>query len=464
MEKIKIGYLPLYIKLYDDSNPHYRDPMVEHMNMMISMLESQGLEIIKASVCRTETEFEEAIKIFNNSDIAAVITQHLAYSPSLESINSLKKLNYPIIILDTTPDYSIVSCAGYKNCISANHGIHGVQDMCNLLQKNGIPFHLCTGHALHSEVISEVVGLCKAAKVAELFKNSKIGSIGGSFKGMGDFLISPEKLKKTIGAEVFNFNKENYEEIVSSVSEKEINNEIKWEKLHFTSEIKDEKNYKKSILSGLVVRKWMEENNIDSCTINFLDLDKCGLPKMPFTECSKIMMKGKGYAGEGDVLTAGLVGALLTVYPNTTFTEMFCPDWEKNVILLSHMGEMNFNLSQWKPVLADLPFNYNSCGNTSAAYGCLRKGKAILINLNPMQNKFKMIVSEVDMMDYGLEFGAYRYSNQGWLKPSMPITKFLKEYSINGGTHHSALVYNANINEIITFGKMMGFEIVKIGE
>jgi len=26
MKKIKVGYLPLYIKLYDDSNPHYRDP------------------------------------------------------------------------------------------------------------------------------------------------------------------------------------------------------------------------------------------------------------------------------------------------------------------------------------------------------------------------------------------------------------------------------------------------------
>ena len=31
MKKIKVGYLPLYIKLYDDSNPHYRDPMVDYM-------------------------------------------------------------------------------------------------------------------------------------------------------------------------------------------------------------------------------------------------------------------------------------------------------------------------------------------------------------------------------------------------------------------------------------------------
>ena len=39
-----------------------------------------------------------------------------------------------------TPDYELISCAGYKNCITPNHGIHGVQDMCNLLKRNGKPY------------------------------------------------------------------------------------------------------------------------------------------------------------------------------------------------------------------------------------------------------------------------------------------------------------------------------------
>ena len=53
MKKIKVGYLPLYIKLYDDSNPHYRDPMVDYMHMLIKMLESQGLVVVLADeVCR----------------------------------------------------------------------------------------------------------------------------------------------------------------------------------------------------------------------------------------------------------------------------------------------------------------------------------------------------------------------------------------------------------------------------
>ena len=93
MERIKVGYLPLYIKLYDDSDPHYRDPMVQYMHMLVSMLEAQGLEVVMADeVCRTKPEFERAAQKFNAEGVVAVITQHLAYSPSLESIDALLKL------------------------------------------------------------------------------------------------------------------------------------------------------------------------------------------------------------------------------------------------------------------------------------------------------------------------------------------------------------------------------------
>ena len=101
-KKIKVGYLPLYIKLYDDSNPHERDSMVAYMEMLIRMLESQGLEIVRTDeICRIKPEFDKAAEKFNNADVAAVITQNLAYSPSLESIKAILSLKAPIVVFDT---------------------------------------------------------------------------------------------------------------------------------------------------------------------------------------------------------------------------------------------------------------------------------------------------------------------------------------------------------------------------
>ena len=470
-EKIKVGYLPLYIKLYDDSNPHYRDYMVDYMNMLIKMLESQGIEVVEADeVCRIAPEFERAAKKFNDADVTAVITQHLAYSPALESLASLLTLKAPIIVFDTTPDYELLSVANYEGRISPNHGIHGVQDMCNLLKRNNKPYYLCCGHALHSEVVSEVVGMCRAAAAAKAYKTMTVGSVGGSFTNMGDFLVSDEEYKSSIGCTVKYMTPEVVKEYVAKVTPEEVEAEIVYDKANYNVKVANEEAYKAATLSGLAVRKWMEAENIGSATVNFLTLDICGLPKMPFVECCKIMQNYKGYAGEGDVLTAGLVGSLMSVYPNTMFTEMFCPDWEKNLILMSHMGESNPNLAAWKPLVTDCPFNYNSCGDTVAMYNCYRDGKAVIVNLAPTAphgevmkgENYNLICTEVELLPVGLENGAYGTSTQGWVKPCKPVKEFLKEYSYAGGTHHSAMVYDVDIEEIKAFGRMMGFNVVEI--
>lgn len=463
MEKIKVGYLPLYIKLYDDSIPNYRDPMVNYMNMLVSMLETQGLEVVMADeVCRIKPEFERAAQKFNAEGVTAVITQHLAYSPSLESIDALLKLEAPIIVFDTTLDYELIQVANYEGRINANHGIHGVQDMCNLLKRNGKPYYICAGHALHSEVLSEVVGMCRAAAVAKAYRNAKVGSVGGSFTGMGDFLVSDERYRKDIGAEVSYMTPDTVKEYLAKVTDEEVAEEIARDTAKYTVNVTFAEEYKLATKSGLAIRKWMEDKKLTACTVNFLTLDICGLPKMPFPECCKILERGMGYAGEGDVLTAGLVGALFSVYPNTTFTEMFCPDWQQDVILMSHMGESNPSLAQWKPTICDCPFNWNSCGDTVAMYSCGREGNVALVNLAPMNDSFTLVICPGKMLNVGLEHGAYRNATQGWFKPNKKLPQFLKEYSLHGGTHHSAMVYDANIEELKAFGTMMGFDVVVI--
>ena len=73
MKKIKVGYLPLYIKLYDDSDPHYRDPMVRYMHTLIDMLTAQGIEVVEADeICRVKEEFDRAAAKFNDADVDAV--------------------------------------------------------------------------------------------------------------------------------------------------------------------------------------------------------------------------------------------------------------------------------------------------------------------------------------------------------------------------------------------------------
>jgi len=101
--------------------------MVAYMAKLTAMIESQGIELVQADqVCRTKPEFEAAVKKFTDAGVAAVITQHLAYSPSLESIDVLLRLEIPIIVFDTTVDYGLIRTADFYDGVPANHGIHEV--------------------------------------------------------------------------------------------------------------------------------------------------------------------------------------------------------------------------------------------------------------------------------------------------------------------------------------------------
>ena len=462
MKKIKVGYLPFYIKLYDDSNIKWRDSVVAYMNKLIKMIEDKGFEVVPADeVCRIKPEFDRAAAKFNaDGDICAVITQHLAYSPSLESIEALKSLRAPIIVFDTTPDLELIKYAETEDRIMDNHGIHGVQDMCNMLKRNGVPYELCVGHASMPGVLDELCGYIRAAYAAKCFKTARIGMVGGEFEGMGDFRITDKEYEEKIGVKTVRMTKADTEKYLAEITDDEINAEIEYDKEHYTVKVENEENYKAAVRSGLAVRKWMEAECLDGVTVNFLHTDESGLPKMPFVECCKVMERGQGYAGEGDNLTAGLVASLIRAFPDTTFTEMFCPDWKEDTVLLSHMGEMNPRLTQQKPRITDKPFNYNSCGDTVSLNGCFKTGSAVLVNLAPSKDGFTLILADVQIVQSGTTDAAYKNEVRGWMKHSyLPLQEFLKEYSLCGGTHHSALVYGADALTLEAFGRIMGFDV-----
>ena len=63
--------------------------------------------------------------------------------------------------------------------------------------------------------------------------------------------------------------------------EEEIDAEIASDQAKYDCEITFAQPYREATRSGLAVRKWMEDKKLDACTVNFLTLDICGLPKMP---------------------------------------------------------------------------------------------------------------------------------------------------------------------------------------
>jgi L-arabinose isomerase len=211
------------------------------------------------------------------------------------------------------------------------------------------------------------------------------------------------------------------------------------------------------------VEKWVAQERLDAFSFNFLSIDRSlGLDTVPFLAASKLLARGVGYGGEGDLLTASLGAALAAVWPETSFSEMFCPDWERGTVYLSHMGECNWRLLAGKPLLLEMDYKWSRAANPVYLAGRFKPGDFLLVNLAPMARGYRLIAAPARMLEVP---GADRMerSVRGWFQPPLPLAEFLAAYSSLGGTHHLALSYGASADTVAAFGRMMGWDTQAIG-
>jgi L-arabinose isomerase len=462
MAKAKIGLLPLYLQLYagmDDETQRRR--IGEFPRTIAAEFEKRGLAVVVAPVCRVQKEFAAAVRKLEAENVDALVTLHLAYSPSLESSDALAGTRLPLIVLDTTPTWSYAPDQDPDE-LHYNHGIHGVQDMCNLLLRNGKPFLIEAGHWQKSDVLDRVAAHVIPARMAAAMRAGKVGILGTAFKGMGDFFVPAAKIKSSIGASVKSMDRETLQKILATIKPADVQREVAADEARYDRDGTSADAHARSVKLGLAIRRWAEKEGLTALTFSFLDMKKKdGYLTAPFLEMSKAMERGLGYAGEGDTLTALLVGALCTGFPETSFTEMFCPDWEHDTLFLSHMGEVNPRLLAGRPRMREMDYHYSSTANPALIVGRFKPGDVMLVNLAPTAEGYRLVIAPAVMLDVT---GADRHGEaiRGWFKPRLPVPEFLAAYSRVGGTHHLAVTYARDTKPFEQFGSLMGWEVTLI--
>jgi L-arabinose isomerase len=463
MDRPNIGLLPLYLELYDRVLPQLRAQVIPLADAVCAAFEQRGIAVTGAGVCCTREHIADALAKFDRNGVHLIVTLHLAYSPSLEAAEPLVAAPQPILMLDTTLDAAFGRNVDPVRLL-LNHGIHGVQDLAAVLRRHRKPYEVVAGHMSDPRVMAFAEGRARAAWAAALLRRMQALSIGGPLEGMGDFVVAPATLERTLGIRCDTIGPEALGAAVESISKEAIETEQELDTQHYRLEI-DPEVHRRSLRIGLGLRRYLEEGGYGAFSMNF-DAFQSGTPPIdtvPFLECSKAMARGIGYAGEGDVLTASLMGVLQRAFGMTSFTEMFCPDWAGNSIFLSHMAEFNPELAAAKPLLYEKDYTLSAARNPAALALAPKPGPGTLVNLAPgADDTFRLIVSPVEVLEDGTHPGIDRWV-RGWIRPPIPVADFLASYSQLGGTHHSVLMLGQHMDAVSAFGRMTGMEVCQLG-
>ncbi len=458
------GLLPFYLKLYDDYLPERRNGFSAFVQRITDQLEQRGIEVRTAPVCRVESEFQGAITKLEQDGADCIVTLHLAYSPSLEALEVFCATRLPIIILDATMDADFGRSVDPAR-IMYNHGVHGVMDFASMLRRRRRHFEIVAGHDSDPSLFRRVSERVNAAVIANALRGSKVLRVGHTFAGMGDFAVAEDVLAAKLGITVRQIGLDVLDQAVEQISDAEVAEEVAVDRQRFDCELPPG-HHARSVRVGLGLRRIVEREGYQALSVNFQAFDRGdrAADTMPFLEISKGMARGIGYGGEGDVLTAALVGALARVFGAVTFTEIFCADWAGNSLFLSHMGEINPAIAAAKPRVISKPFFLGGSRDPAVLTCAAKPGPAVFVNLAPgPDDSFSLIVAPVEVLPEGGGLAqAMRDVIRVWVRPCGGVAPFLEAYSRAGGTHHSALVLGEHVESIKAFGRMIGLGIQEI--
>ena len=425
---------------------------------------SIGNEVISFPVITSmEKAWDTCIKLLaGNLDAAVFCFSVWSEDEYLLAFKDFMKIK-PSIIWGYTP---------YKNApkrsdiltLFKNSGIVGTVEGFGTVVKMGAkPFYVF-GSSLDKKPVDEINKIIKAAKVYKDLKTAKIGLLPYRNFQMIITYVDEFRLYSQIGPVIEYVSCLQLKKASEKISDNKVNNYVKEIKNKFKVDkrITDD-NLFKSAKASLGLEKIINDYKLNGLALSDLNPELhevMGLRPCLYPESlarSEVVVGNEGDLGG---TTAMLILRKLTGNP-VMFTEIFNLDYEANTIGTGHAGPSNYLAAQGDDKVTITP-DYELMDATSDIGGVWmefigKPGKVTILNFICTNDNFQMTILNGESLGGEVRFDGYPHY---CIKIDPEMTDFLKSNSLNGTSHHWAVV-NGNVKEELSYlADMLGIKKV----
>ncbi|MCP4197698.1 MAG: hypothetical protein GY762_11170 [Proteobacteria bacterium] len=461
--KAKIGLLGLMFDLYERW-PEMKPTLAEFADELAETL-SPFAEVDFPGVCTTREQVEQVVADFEADGRDLLMVVLLSYTPSHVSLPALLRTSLPILIFNTQQLFAVTQETASLDT-TLNHGMHGVQDLSNVLLRAGREFNLVTGHYKNEQALAQIKGWCDAARTVKATRNMKIGLVGYPMEGMGDFAIDETALLSQVGVMVRHIAMKDVAAQAQAAPQAALDQQMAEDRqqFRFQDAITSEMHEASSRLEW-ALREILRQRGMHGFAAHFMAIgDEGRLDTLPFLASSKLLGEGYGFGGEGDVTSAAAVALMQTLCGEANFTEMFTMDFAGNAALMMHMGEGNYKMARRDEPIhllrSELRLIDLKVDPLLLAFS-LEPGEVTLVSLTTVAGgKLKFVVTEGEVVDfpYIADLGRPHFK----FRPDGDLSDFLTRFSRAGGSHHQALVYGRWGDTVEKIAVLLGIEFRRV--
>jgi L-arabinose isomerase len=461
--KPRIGILGIMQDLYDEMIPGIAQRQEGYAAEIAAHLEDVA-DFFPSKAIKYREDAERAMREFESAELDGVMVVMLTYGPAMRVARLLSESKLPVLLANIQPEPNVTPAWDMAD-MTYNQGVHGAQDTANSMVRAGKQFAVLTDDWRAGTFRADVERWARAAAAVTAWKKLKVAIFGYAMNEMGDIRVDESALVRTLGPAIISVAQGDLWRGMQEVSDSTIEAIIAFENDRFeidprlsATERTDHARMQAAIEAIL------NERGFGAYTAHFDAIGEDGrFSRLPLAAASTLMARGYGYAAEGDVLTACLVYAGHKLIGEAHFTEMYAMDFPSDSVLMSHMGEGNWQIARTdRPVkLIKRPLGIGRLDDPPTFLFQYQPGPATLATLVSLEGeRFRLVVAEGENLD-SQELPALEMP-YGQFRPASGLRQCLNAWLTNGGPHHEVMNLGHHAAEWKVFCQLAGIEFVQV--
>jgi L-arabinose isomerase len=433
----RIGLLGIMQELYDEMVPGITEHQEGYAREVAERLGSVAqVEFVRAA--RNRGDVEQITRELVAAGVDGIAIVMLTYGPAMRTVRALLGAPVPLLLANIQPERTVA--AGWTmDDLTYNQGIHGAQDQANALVRADIPFSVVTGDWRSDRFAAGFADWAAAAQAVTRLRHSRIALLGYPMNGMGDILPDPNALLRRLGTMIVSEDLGGLVGRIDAVPDAAVDALLAehGERFAVAADLPRERHAYAARME-LAIRALLEEETYAGFTFHFDSFGGDGrFRQLPLLAASDLMAAGYGFAAEGDTNTCTLMCAAQTMIGQAHFSEMYAMDWERDSLLISHMGEGNWRIARSdRPVrLIDRPLGIGRLDNPPTPVFSAAPGPATTAALVQVDGEYmRLVVGYGEVLDTPelpkVEMHHFHF------RPDSGMEPFMDAWLRRGAPHH----------------------------
>ncbi len=452
------------------------DNLMGYHAVVRGMIEENGVVVKDYGMVDTSIAGYETLEKMKGDQLDVIFCDMVTYATSSTFAPIIRNMDVPVILVALQPlegmDYS-------KACTFMqleNDNICSVPEFTGVAVRLGKKVSDVIIGTLYNDdrAKAEIREWCEIAKVLHDLKGARMGLMGHVLEAMYDMHADPTAISAAFGVHVPLLEIDDVIKLYYTITDSEIEDKKKviCQEFDMPDPVSDpvtvkltEADLYQAAKTAVALDRLVEKYKLTGLAYYYEGLDNTlhrQIASSFIVGNSMLNAQGVPMCGEYDIKTCIAMLIMDRLDIGGSFAEFHPFDFREDFILVGHDGPHHIAIADGKPILRSLTKYHGKPGSGASVEFKIKEGPITMLGITQTaEGKFKFVIGE-GMSRKGQIPPTGNTNTRGFFEPN--TKDFIKEWVMQGPTHHYALGVGHHAKTLKKIGEILGIEsvIVKV--